>query len=93
MSDIDPPEMLCLDRTRVVFEFRSETAYKVVSRHECELDQNSSIRQLVRELNQLTTGMLLGPEGFDAIESRSVDTSGFENLPLISGPIIMLDGI
>lgn len=82
VSKIDPPKMLCFDGTRVVFEFRSETAYKVVSRHECELDQDSSIRQLVRELDELTTGLLLGPDGFDAVESRPVDTPEFE-APLV----------
>ncbi|WP_282181846.1 hypothetical protein [Aliiroseovarius marinus] len=65
VSKIDTPKMLCFDGTRVVFEFRSETAYKVVSRHECELDQDSSIRQLVHEFDELAAGMLFGLEGFE----------------------------
>ncbi len=65
VSRIDPPEKFCADGTQIVFEFRSETAYKVVSRHECELDQDSSIRQLVHEFDELAAGMLFGLEGFE----------------------------
>lgn len=63
---IDPnPGSIYCDGTTLVFEARMSAGYKAITRHECDLSQQSALRRFVNLLNEISDHRLIAPDTFD----------------------------
>lgn len=67
---VKEPEVICTDGTQTVLEFSTTGAYKVVSRHNCEMTADDSIRRLILVLDDLSGGQLITPGSFEPISNK-----------------------
>ena len=64
---IGQDDVVCLDGTQVVLEINEGSRYRVLTRHECDLEKDHPIRVLIGELNDLSMGQMIQPNTFEPL--------------------------